>query len=43
MFSDDMDPDVSEVLRGTSVDVDGSKLKINVAVDPEMLIAALDD
>lgn len=43
MFSDDMDPDISEFLRGTSVDVDGSKLKISVAVDPEMLIAALDD
>lgn len=43
MFSDDMDPDVSEFLQGTSVDVDGSKLKISVAVDPEMLIAALDD
>jgi hypothetical protein len=43
MFSDDMDPNVSEFLQGTSVDVDGSKLKISVAVDPEMLIAALDD
>ena len=43
MFSDDMDPDISEFLQGTSVDVDGSKLKISVAVDPEMLIAALDD
>jgi len=43
MFSDDMDPDIAEFLQGTSVDVDGSKLKISVAVDPEMLIAALDD
>lgn len=43
MFSDDIDPDVSEFLQGTSVDVDGSKLKISVSVDPEMLIAALDD
>ena len=43
MFSDDMDPEVSEFLQGTSVDVEGSKLKISVAVDPEMLIAALDD
>jgi hypothetical protein len=42
-FSDDMDPEISEVLQGTSVDVDGAKLKISVAVDPEMLIAALDD
>jgi len=43
MFSDDMDSDISEFLQGTSVDVEGSKLKISVAVDPEMLIAALDD
>lgn len=43
MFSDDMDPDISEFLQGTSVSVDGSKLKISVSVDPEMLIAALDD
>ena len=43
MFTDDMDPDIAEFLQGTSVDVDGSKLKISVAVDPEMLIAALDD
>ena len=43
MFSDDMDPNISEFLQGTSVDVDGSKLKISVSVDPEMLIAALDD
>jgi len=43
MFSDEMDPDVSEFLQGTSVDVDGSKLKISVSVDPEMLIAVLDD
>ena len=43
LFSDDMDPDVSEFLQGTSVDVDGSKLKISVSVDPEMLVAVLDD
>ena len=43
VFSDDMDPDVSEFLQGTSVDVDGSKLKISVSVDPEMLVAVLDD
>lgn len=43
MFSDDMDPEISEFLRGTSVGVDGSKLKISVSVDPEMLIAALED
>jgi len=43
MFSDEMDPDILEFLQGTSVEVDGSKLKISVSVDPEMLIAVLDD
>jgi hypothetical protein len=43
IFSDEMDPQVAEFLQGTSVDVDGSKLKISVSVDPAMLIAALDD
>jgi hypothetical protein len=43
MFSDDMDPEISQFLNGTTVDVDGSKLKISVSVDPEKLVAALDD
>lgn len=43
IFSDDMDPEIAEFLQGTSVDVDGSKLKVSVSVDPEMLIAVLDD
>lgn len=43
MFSDDMDPEFSEFLQGTTVDVDGSKLKISVSVDPEKLVAVLDD
>lgn len=43
MFSDDMDPEISQFLKGTTVDVDGSKLKISVSVDPEKLVAALDD
>jgi hypothetical protein len=43
MFSDDMDPDVSQFLKGTSVDVDGSTLKISVSMDPEAVVAVLDD
>lgn len=43
MFSDDMDSDVSQFLQGTSVDVDGSTLKISVSVDPEAVVALLDD
>lgn len=43
MFSEDMDPDISQILQGTSVAVDGSKLRINVSVDPEQLVAVLDD
>lgn len=43
MLSDDMDPEISQFLQGTSVAVDGSKLKINVSVDPEKLVAVLDD
>ena len=42
MFSDDMDPDVMQFLQGTTVAVDGAKLKINVSVDPEKLVAVLD-
>ncbi len=43
VFSEDMDPDVAEVLRNTRVDVDGSNLKISVALSPEVIAAALDE
>jgi len=43
MFSDDMNPDVAQFLQGTSVDVDGSILKISVSMDPEAVVAVLDD
>ncbi len=43
IFSEDMDPDVAEVLRNTRVDVDGSNLKISVALSPEVITAALDE
>ncbi len=43
IFSEDMDPEVAEVLRSTRVDVDGSNLKISVALSPEAITAALDE
>ena len=44
MFSDEMEPEVSHSFcRTTSVEVDGPALKIKVSVDPESLVAALDD
>ena len=43
MFSEDMNPTVSKFLQDTTVDVDGSSLKIRVALDPEAVVAALDD
>ena len=43
MFSNDMDPDLSAVLQGTSVDVEGSQLSIRLSLDPEKFVAVLDD
>ena len=43
MFSDDMDPEIAEFLRGTTVDVDGSSLNIRLALDPESVVVALDN
>ena len=43
MFSEDMDPEVAEFLKGTTVDVDGSSLNIKLALDPESIVVALDD
>lgn len=43
MFSEDMDPEVAEFLKGTSVAVDGSSLNIKLALDPDSVVAALDD
>jgi hypothetical protein len=42
-FSEDMDPKVSQLLQGTRVDVDGTRLKISVAMTPEFIAAALDE
>lgn len=43
MFSEDMDPEVAEFLKGTSVAVNGSSLNIKLALDPDSVVAALDD
>ncbi len=43
MFSEDMDPEVAEFLRGTTVDVEGTSLNIRLALDPESVVVALDD
>ena len=43
MFSDDMDPEVSQFLKNTTVAVDGSALSIKLSLDPDALIAVIDD
>jgi hypothetical protein len=43
MFSEDMDPDVAEFLKGTTVDVNGSSLNIRLALDPDSVVVALDN
>ncbi len=42
VFNDDMDPEVSSFLQNTNVDVDDTKLTIRVALDPEVVVAAID-
>ena len=43
MFSDEMDPDMAEVLQGTTVDVDDATLRIGLELDPESVVSALED
>jgi len=43
MFSEDMDPEVVEFLKGTTVAVNGSSLSIKLALDPESVVVALDN
>lgn len=43
MFSEDMDPDIAEFLKGTTVNVDGSSLNIRLALDPDRVVVALDN
>jgi hypothetical protein len=42
VFNDDMDPEVSSFLQNTNVDVDEKTLTISVALDPEVVVAAID-
>jgi len=42
VFNDDMDPDIANFLQNTDVDVDGNKLTISVALDPEVVVAAIE-
>jgi hypothetical protein len=42
VFNDDMDPEVAGFLQATDVNVDGNKLTINVALDPEVVVAAIE-
>ena len=43
MFSDEMDPDMAEVLQRTTVDVDDVTLKVGLELDPESVVSALED
>ncbi len=42
-FSDDMDPELREVLNNTTIDVEDSVLKLTLALDPDVVIAQLDE
>ena len=42
VFNEDMDPEVSSFLQNTNVNVDDAKLTISVALDPEVVVAAID-
>jgi hypothetical protein len=42
VFNDDMDPEIATFLQNTDVDVDGNKLTISVALDPEVVVAAIE-
>ena len=42
-FSEDTDPDIAQILKGTTVDVNGSSLNIRLALDPDSVKLALDN
>ena len=41
IFNDDLDPEVAEFLRNTTVDVDDRTLVVKVALDPRLVIETL--
>lgn len=42
VFNSDTDPDLASFLQNTKVEVDDTRLTINVALDPEKVVAAID-
>ena len=42
IFNDDMDPEVAEFLQNMKVEVEGNTLKVTVALDPEVMVAAIE-
>lgn len=42
VFNDDIDPDLTEFLNSTTVEVNGATLTVKVAMDPEVLVNAID-
>lgn len=42
-FNDDMDAEVISVLQGTKVEAKGNKLIISLSIDPDVVVAALND
>lgn len=42
VFNDDLDPEIAEFLQNTSVDVQDKTLTIQIALDPEAVVAALE-
>lgn len=42
-FNEEMDSEVSAVLQSTKVDVSGSTLKLSLSLDPDTVVAALED
>ena len=41
VFNQDMDPEISEFLRNTTVEVEDAILKLKVSLDPEVVVEAL--
>jgi hypothetical protein len=42
MFNSEMDTDIANFLQNTTVSVSGNKLTISVALDPEVVVAAIE-
>ena len=43
VLSDEMDPELVELMQSTTVDVDDATLQLEVVVDPETMMTVLDD